>query len=186
MSQRPVFVTGNSGKVREVEAILGQSVDRVDLDLPEIQAIDVAVVARNKAEAAFRAIGRPVFVEDTGLYLAGLNGLPGALVRWFLATIGPQGICDLIPAEGDRSVLARTAVAACDGDSVVVLIGETSGRLTRAPRGSGGFGWDAIFQPDGSDRTFAEMDQAERDRFSMRLRAIEQIRPWLDDHRPAH
>ena len=180
MNAHPLFVSSNPGKLREIEAILGHPIDRVDLDLPEIQAIDVATVARDKAEAAFRAVARPVFVEDTGLYLAGLNGLPGALVRWFIGTIGPQGICDLLPGGADRSVVARTAVAACDGDTVEVLIGETPGRLTLAPRGTGGFGWDAIFQPDGSDRTFAQMGRTERERFSMRRRAVEQLRPWIE------
>ena len=184
MDPRPLFVSSSRGKFQEIEAILGRPVERVDLDLPEIQAIDVAVVARDKAEAAFRATGRPVFVEDTGLYLAGLNGLPGALVRWFVATIGVQGICNLIIAGADRSVVARTAVAASDGDTVEVITGETSGILTLAPRGAGGFGWDAIFQPDGSERTFAEMGEAERDRFSMRRRAVDQLRPWIEAHGP--
>ena len=179
MTAIPVFVSSNTGKVREVEAILGVPIEQFDLDLPEIQALDVADVAREKALAAYRHTGRPVFVEDTGLSIAALGGLPGALVRWFLATVGPVGICALIPAGASRAATARTAVAWCDGDSVDVLIGETAGRVTAEPRGSGGFGWDAIFQPDGSPRTFAEMDRAERDRFSMRRRAIEQRRDRL-------
>ena len=118
-------------------------------------------------------------MEDTGLSIAALGGLPGALVRWFLVTVGPGGICALIPPGASRAATARTAVAWCDGDSVEVLTGETAGQITAEPRGDGGFGWDAIFQPNGSPRTFAEMDQAERDRFSMRRRAIEQLRDRL-------
>ncbi|MCP6646449.1 non-canonical purine NTP pyrophosphatase, partial [Klebsiella pneumoniae] len=78
-----------------------------------------------------------------------LNGLPGALVKWFLATIGPAGIAVLIPPGTDRSARARTAVAICEGGNVEILTGETSGIVTPSPRGDGGFGWDPIFQPDG-------------------------------------
>ena len=179
MSRPPRFVSNNAGKVREVEAILGFPVERLDMDLPEIQALDVVVVAREKALAAYAASGRTVFVEDTGLYLEALNGLPGALVRWFLATIGPRGICDLIAAGAARTATARTAVAICDGTSVEVLIGETVGTIAIEPRGDAGFGWDAIFQPDGAGKTFAEMTQSERDPFSMRRKAIEQLRGRL-------
>jgi XTP/dITP diphosphohydrolase len=173
---RPLFVSSNAGKGREVSAILGFAVERVALDLPETQALDVATVARDKAMAAFQATGQAVFVEDTGLYLDALSGLPGALVRWFLATIGPVGICDLIPANATRRATARTAVALCDGGPVEVFISETSGSIVDSPIGDGGFGWDAVFRPDGSSRTFAEMEQDERNRYSMRRLAVEQLR----------
>ena len=174
-----LFVSSNPGKVREVEAILGTPVEQLALDLPEIQALDVADVVRAKARAAFAEAGRPVVVEDTGLFIDALRGLPGALVRWFLVTIGPEGICALIPRGASRAALARSAVALCDGARVEVLIGETRGIIAVAPRGEGGFGWDPIFQPDGSSRTFAEMDQAEKNRYSMRRRALEQLRARL-------
>ncbi len=81
MADKLLFVTGNAGKAREVAAILGTAVERLDLELPEIQALDVAEVVRHKAATAFARAGRPVVVEDTGLYLDALGGLPGALVR---------------------------------------------------------------------------------------------------------
>ena len=174
-----LFVSSNPGKVREVEAILGAPVEQLALDLPEIQALDVAEVVRAKARTAFAEAGRPVVVEDTGLSIDALNGLPGALVRWFLMTIGPAGICALIPPGAERGALARSAVALCGGERVEVLVGETRGVIVAAPRGEGGFGWDPIFQPDGASRTFAEMDQAEKNRYSMRRRALEQLRERL-------
>ena len=176
MRDHLVFVTGNAGKVRDVEAILGSPIERVDLDIPEIQALDVAEVVRQKALVAFERLARPVMVEDTGLYLDALNGLPGALVRWFLVTIGPGGICALIPPGADRRATARTAVALCDGEEVEVFTGETRGVIVPAPAGAGGFGWDPIFQPHGASRTFAEMDQAEKNRHSMRRQALERVR----------
>jgi XTP/dITP diphosphohydrolase len=179
MGERLIFVTSNAGKVREVEAILGSPVEQLDLDIPEIQSLAVEDVVRQKALTAFAEVGRPVMVEDTGLYLEALGGLPGALVRWFLATIGPQGICDLLPPNFARRAVARTAVACCDGERVDLCIGETRGLIVPAPAGEGGFGWDPIFQPEGAPGTFAQMDQAEKNRYSMRRQALEQLRDRL-------
>jgi XTP/dITP diphosphohydrolase len=120
-----------------------------------------------------------VLVEDTGLYVDALGGLPGALVRWFLLTIGPAGICALIPPGADRAATARSAVALCDGDDVAILVGETRGAIAAAPRGAGGFGWDPIFIPEGASRTFAEMDLEEKFRYSMRRRALQRLRDQM-------
>lgn len=171
-----LFVSSNAGKIGEVEVILGRPVERLDLDLPEIQALDVDEVARHKALTAFERAGRPVVVEDTGLYIEALGGLPGALVRWFLGTIGAGGICDLIPRGADRAARARTAVAYCEGGAVEVFSGETQGAIVAAPAGRGGFGWDPIFRPAGASRTFAEMEMAEKTVYSMRRQALERLR----------
>ena len=182
MGDRLLFVSGNAGKVREVEAIVGTPVERLELDLPEIQALDVEEVARQKALTAFARARRPVVVDDTGLYIEALGGLPGALARWFLATIGTGGICGLIPRDADRTARGRTAVAYCDGDGVEVFAGETRGVIVPAPVGVGGFGWDPIFRPDGASGTFAEMGMTEKMAHSMRRRAVERLRDRL---RPA-
>jgi XTP/dITP diphosphohydrolase len=180
MRDRLLFVTSNAGKIREVEAILGAPVEQLNLDVPEIQSLDVEAVVREKALTAFAHAGRPVVVEDTGLYLDALRGLPGAFVRWFLATIGPAGICNLIPPGVDRGARARTAVALCDGETVEIMTGEVSGVIVADPRGNRGFGWDPIFQPAGTTRTFAEMDRAEKNAFSMRRQALERLRDRLN------
>lgn len=186
MRDRLLFVSSNAGKLREVEAMLGTPVERVDLDLPEIQALAVDEVARQKAMTAFERLERPVVVEDTGLYIEALRGLPGALVRWFLATIGPAGICDLIPPGVDRAARARTAVAYCDGGAIEIFGGETRGVIVPAPVGAGGFGWDPIFQPAGATRTFAEMEMAEKRVYSMRHQALERLRDRMLSGRPFH
>jgi XTP/dITP diphosphohydrolase len=121
-----------------------------------------------------------VLVEDTGLYIAALNSLPGALVKWFLATVGPAGICAMLPPDAPRTAIARTAVALHDGSSVTVLTGEVPGQITTAPRGTNGFGWDPIFHPDGASGTFAELSQDDKNRFSMRRAALEQVRGLLE------
>ncbi len=159
-----------------MEAILGFPIAQLDLDVHEIQAVEVEEVVREKVKEAFAQTGRPVFVEDTGLYLDALQGLPGALVRWFVARLGAEGICRLIPEGASRGAKARTAVAYYDGEILEVVSGEVSGEVVDQPRGDGGFGWDAAFQPTGSSHTFAEMDQAEKNTFSMRRKALDSFR----------
>jgi non-canonical purine NTP pyrophosphatase (RdgB/HAM1 family) len=180
---RPLcFVTGNEHKLLEVQAMLGLPLQHVRLDLPEIQALDVDTVVRDKALRAHEHTGKTVLVEDTGLAFAAWNGLPGALIRWFLQTVGNHGLCRMLPNAGNRSAVARTAFALCDGGSVVVCGGEMRGTITLEPRGQQGFGWDAIFQPAGSNRTFAEMTSVEKNRLSMRRLAAAELRGWLREH----
>lgn len=180
---RPLcFVTGNEHKLLEVQALLGLPLQHVELDLPEIQALDVDIVVRDKVLQAYERTGKAVLVEDTGLAFAAWNGLPGALIRWFLQTVGNHGLCRMLPDAGDRSAVARTAFALCDGGSVVVCGGEMHGIITLEPRGQQGFGWDAIFQPAGSDKTFAEMAADEKHRLSMRRLAADKLRRWLREH----
>lgn len=180
LAQPPLFVSSNPGKAREVAAILGFPLERLEADVPEIQALDVRDVVREKALAAFALAGRPVLVEDTGLYITALNGLPGAFVKWFLATVGAAGICAMLPPDAPRTAVARTAVALHDGCEVTVLTGEVPGQITATPRGANGFGWDPIFLPDGAPGTFAELSQADKNRFSMRRAALEQVRGMLE------
>ena len=179
LSRPPLFVSSNAGKAREFASILGFPLERLEADIPEIQALDVSEVVHAKALAAFALAGQPVLVEDTGLSVTALQGLPGALVKWFLATVGPAGICAMLPPDAPRTAIARTAVALHDGSDVTVLIGEVPGQIVTSPRGTHGFGWDPIFQPDGATGTFAELSQDEKDRFSMRRAALEQLRDLL-------
>ncbi|MFN8591855.1 MAG: non-canonical purine NTP pyrophosphatase [Thermomicrobiales bacterium] len=175
MIDQVLFVSSNRGKAREIESILGRPVEQLDLDIPEIQALDVETVVREKARAAYNLAQRPVLVEDTGLYIDALHGLPGAFVRWFLVTIGAEGICHLVPTGAPRGVTGRTAVGWCDGERLEIFTGETRGEIMPAPAGSGGFGWDPIFRPEGANLTFAEMTMEEKHRFSMRRQALDRF-----------
>ncbi|MBI3796416.1 MAG: non-canonical purine NTP pyrophosphatase [Deltaproteobacteria bacterium] len=170
------FITSSANKLVEVERILGHPLAQASLPLEEIQAIDLETVVRHKAHQAFSLLGRPVLVEDTGLAFAAWNGLPGALVKWFLMALGLGGICKLLRGETHRAATATTLFGYYDGSEDRLFAGTVSGIIPEAPRGTRGFGWDAIFQPLGSDRTFAEMTPEEKDHFSMRRLALEQLR----------
>jgi non-canonical purine NTP pyrophosphatase (RdgB/HAM1 family) len=173
------LVTKSYNKRAEFERLLGVQVEQFELELPELQAVQVEDVVAYKAEYAFAAAGkRPVMIEDTGLFFDAWNGLPGALIRWFEESVGAAGICRMLAGFPERSALARTIIATYDGQ-LRLFRGEVAGTIAPEPRGANGFGWDSIFIPAGDTRTFAEMAPAEKDRFSMRRRAVEALKATL-------
>jgi len=166
------FVTGSLDKLAEAERILAVPLKRRDMDLPEIQAVDVEEVVIHKAKYAYEALGEPVIVEDAGLFFTAWNGLPGALIKWFVKNVGSEGICKMIELFPTRVALAKTVVASYDGQ-VHLFTGGVQGQIALAPRGVEGFGWDDIFIPDGTVKTFAEMTPSEKNKYSMRRQAFE-------------
>lgn len=166
-----VFVSGSRGKVAEARRLAGEDLEVADIELPEIQSLEPLEVLRVKAGEAWRRLGRPLVVEEAGLGLAALNGFPGPLVKWMLASVGADGLARVAAALGDERAVARCALAYFDGERQVLGEGETVGRLVRPGRGRRGFGWDPIFLPDGGERTFGELDGPAKDRVSHRGKA---------------
>lgn len=170
------LITGNQGKVAEFQALMGVELQSQKLSLTEIQSLDVTEVARHKAAEAYTAIGSPVLIDDTGFAIGAWNGLPGALITWFLQTVGNQGILRMAADLTDRSVAVTTALGYADEHGVQVFTGTLHGTLAHEERGDNGFGYDTIFIPDGHDRTFAEMTDKEKNGISMRRLAIEDFK----------
>jgi len=174
-----IFATGNHQKLKEFEEILGIKLNHSDLDLDEIQSIEVEEVAMHKAKQAFELLKEPVIVEDTGLYFEELNGLPGALIKFFVKKLTLEQICSLV--KENRKARAVTCIAYFDGGAIKTFIGETEGEIAREPRGTNGFGWDPVFIPQGYDRTFAELTDEEKTSRFMRKEAIKKLREFLFD-----
>lgn len=169
------FVTGSDEKVSEVERILHVKIARQNLDLPEIQSVDIENVVSYKAKFAYTMLDeKPVIIEDTGLYFEAWNGLPGALVKWFVEKVGDVGICKMMHEYSNKNAWAKTVVATYDG-KLSIFHGEVRGRIVDKPLGDKGFGWDSIFIPNGSDKTFAQMLPQEKDVYSMRRMAFEKM-----------
>jgi len=176
-----IFATSSSQKAEQIAILLGHSVEQRAIDLPEVQAIAVQEVIETKARTAYAEVGHPVLVEDTGLMIHAWNGLPGALIRWFLESVGNDGICMMLHQFTDRAATAITCIGFFDGEQCHTFIGETTGTIAPTPRGKNGFGWDPIFLPDGLDKTFAELTMAERSAISMRGKAVQELRRFLDE-----
>jgi XTP/dITP diphosphohydrolase len=177
MIERVALITGNEGKAREYGALLGIEVNAVKEDLIEIQSLDVVEVVKWKTEDAFSKLRGPVLVDDTGLALNAWNGLPGALVAWFLSSVGAEGILDMASCVADRSATVTTALGYGDASGAIrVFTGTLGGTLSTELRGDSGFGYDPIFIPDGSDITFAEMSPEQKNAISHRRLAVEELR----------
>jgi len=174
-----VLVTSNVNKWQEAERILGQPLERLALELEELQAESASAVALAKAKAAFAVLQRPVIVEDAGVELLGLGGFPGPFIKYWEKLGGLSSICRAADGLGDRRIRAVCALGLCSAERCEVVEGAVEGTLSLHPRGQGGFGWDAIFVPLGDTRTFAEMTAQEKDARSHRRKAWEQLRERL-------
>ncbi len=166
----PLLVTGNPSKLEEARRMF-PALESRDLDLPEIQSLELMEVLRHKARAAYETVGAPVIVDETGLELDAFGGFPGPLVKWMLDTVGHEGMARLAASEGDTRATAICGLFFTDGDHEVYAQGASSGHLVLPPRGPNGFGWDPVFQPEGSELTYGEMTPAEKDAISHRGRA---------------
>jgi XTP/dITP diphosphohydrolase len=178
MLDRVALITGSAGKAAEYAAMLGIDVTPAKAELTEVQSLDVAVVAARKVTDAYAQLGEPVLVDDTGLTVHAWNGLPGALVAWFLDTVGAQGILGMAAGLTDRRATVTTALGYADADGVQVFTGTVNGSLATEPRGTSGFGYDAIFIPDADPghRTYAQMTSEEKNKISHRRHAADAMR----------
>lgn len=142
-----------------------------------------------KARDAFAATGLPAVADDSGLAVDALNGMPGVLsARWSgrhgddaANTALLLGQLADVPDErrGAAFVSACALVTGPAEHEAVVVRGEWAGSIVRAPRGAGGFGYDPVFLPAGSDRTAAELSPADKDAVSHRGRALAELVPAL-------
>lgn len=174
-----VFVTANVNKWIEAQRILGHAIERVELELIEHQAENVATVAHQKARDAYARVGRPVIVEDAGFELYGLGGFPGPFIKFWEKLGGLESLCRAADGLADRRARAVCALGICSEQGSDVVVGAVDGLLALHPRGRSGFGWDAVFVPKGDGRTFGEMSPAEKDALSHRRRAWELLREKL-------
>jgi XTP/dITP diphosphohydrolase len=199
-----VLATRNAAKLRELTRILGAedhggtqiALTGLDEfpgapDVPETGATFEAN-ALLKARAIARYTGLPAVADDSGLCVDALNGMPGVRsARWAGGHGDDQANLDLVLAQvadvpdsylGAQFVCAAALVVPGSGplgSGEWVVTGQVEGRLVRVPRGSGGFGYDPIFLPDGFDQTTAEMTAEAKDAISHRGRAFRALTPFI-------
>ena len=178
-----ILVSSNPNKGIEAERILGIRVLRVSLALPEIQAATVEDITRYKVEVAKTKGYSRLIVEDVSLGFDALGNFPGPYVRWLLEAAGGKGLAAIAYALNNRAARAQCCVGYWNGSEVRMFVGETVGEILVKPRGERHFGWDAWFQPQGSEKTFAEMTPEEKDGVSHRGRAYRLLKQHLDASR---
>lgn len=174
------FVTSNDGKFREVAAILapyGIRVRRVRRVLPEPQTDQLETVVTAKL-GALPPNSLPTIVEDSGLFIPSLNGFPGVYSAHFYRVWGFGPIQYLLRGRSRRAVF-RTVAGLRVGRRTHLFVGECIGTITPRTRGEAGFGFDPIFQPVGTRRTYSQMPLGEKNRHSHRARAFIRLARFL-------
>jgi len=186
--RRIVLASGNAHKAVELARVLpGWDVQTFGGELPEETGDTFVANALLKARHVFAATGGGdwVLADDSGIEAAALGGIPGVRSARYAGedATDEQNLAKLLAAlagQDDRRVrYVAELVAIAPGGAELHARGELTGTLAEAPRGSGGFGYDPAFVPDGETRTVAEMAPEEKDALSHRARAAAALRPQL-------
>jgi len=151
---------------------------------PEIQSEDLNEIAKTSVVWTVKKSGCPTFVEDAGLFVAALRGFPGAFTSYAYNTIGNKGLLKLLDGVKNRRAVFKSAIAYCSSrQKPICFTGEVHGNITLKIRGVHGFGFDPIFEPDDvRGKTFGELGDDEKNRYSHRALAVRRFAEWLLSH----
>jgi XTP/dITP diphosphohydrolase len=194
-AKKIVIATSNRGKFLELQ----DGLKHLNLPLhslqefPEVEearevGTDFNEIARNKAKFYYERLHLPVLAEDSGLLIPSLEGFPGI----FSARIAPtdteriQIILAKLLGKTDRSAFYYCSMVFLDSKGMMESNGRCDGQIMETPRGSLGFGYDPIFSPEKTGKTFGEMDLQEKAQYSHRGRALRQLltqlRNWIPEN----
>lgn len=185
-----VFATNNDNKVREICSMLGDGFSVVtmkeagfDMDIPEPHDT-LEANASEKSHTIYRLTGKDCFSEDTGMEVEALGGEPGVLSARYA---GDQKSADdnmakvLSKLQGitNRQARFRTVISLILNGQEHQFEGVVEGNILPARQGQHGFGYDPIFQPLGSDKSFGEMELSEKNMYSHRAKALRKLIDFL-------
>ncbi len=185
-----VFATQNPHKAREIAQILGPEYRILTLsDIGCIEEIEESAASLEgnallKARYVKERYGHDCFSEDTGLEVEALGGAPGVhTARYAGESKDPEANMALLLSNlagvNHRRARFRTVIACLIGEREVLIEGVCWGHIASEKRGTGGFGYDPVFIPDGYEQTFAELGEAVKNQISHRALATEKFRRWL-------
>lgn len=181
MDEKIYFITGNKDKLREAQSMWSK-IEGIDIDLDEIQEMDGKKIIEAKLKEAMKQKqGISMIVEDQSLTIDGMNGLPGPLIKWFVKSMSLEGMAKLAESMGNQNSEARTIIGYADKQGNINYFEATIKGKIVPPRGNIGWGWDYIFQPEGYDKTFAQMSMEQKNELSMRRMAIEKLRKFVEE-----
>lgn len=192
-----VFASNNAHKLEEVRKILApmevlglremgfdSEIDETGTTLEANSMLKAQVVWQWLVEQGIDTTMLGVFADDTGLEIAALGGAPGVYsARWAGepsndARNRQKALCELIGVQ-DRSARFRTVITWMDAHGAQQVEGIVNGRMAEEESGEGGFGYDALFIPEGHNATFADLPAEEKNAISHRARALHALRAVL-------
>jgi XTP/dITP diphosphohydrolase len=188
---RLVFATNNAHKLEEVRAVLGNTVEVLSLkdincfeDIPET-ADTLEGNALIKAKHIYEKYGYDCFADDTGLEVDALGGKPGVYSARYAgeqqdSKKNMQKLLLELGSGTNRKAQFRTVIAYIVQGEVKYFEGKITGDITSNASGSGGFGYDPVFVPDGFSQTFAELGSEQKNKISHRALAINELKKYLN------
>ena len=180
-----LFATNNQHKIQEIQAVTGNNIKiiglkdaGIDIDIPEPHDT-LEKNATEKSSAIFALTGISCFSEDTGLEVEALNGEPGVRSARYAGTGSSDDNINMLlnnlSDKTNRRARFRTVISLIWKGTDHLFEGICEGIITNGRKGNGGFGYDPVFMPAGSTKTFAEMPLQEKNKFSHRKKAADQL-----------
>jgi len=156
------LITSNDGKFKDLKKYLEPeiTVERISTPYLEMRSDDPKEITKLAAKQNAEKLNKPVIVEDSGLFIKGLNDFPGTCSAYIHKRIGLKGILRLMEGIEDRTCSYKSAVGYCEpGKEPLSFFGEEKGKIATEEKGSHGFGHDPIFIPDNSDKSYGELGE---------------------------
>lgn len=190
-----IFATNNQHKVEEIRHVIGSAFDLmtlreagIDIDIPEPYDT-LEENATGKSMTIYKMTQTNCFSEDTGLEVLALNGEPGVKSARYAGDEKSfdkniDKLLDKLKDKTDTSARFRTIISLILDGEEYLFEGTCNGTIIRERKGVQGFGYDPVFVPDGSDKTFAEMSLDEKSRFSHRKKATSKLVAFLNTLEP--
>ena len=181
------FATGNIHKFNEARVVLakqGLAAAMLRVKSVEIQSDNLSEISSASAIDAYKRCHLPLLVEDAGLFIDELKGFPGPYSAYAYKTIKNAGLLKLMTRLSNKKATFKSVIAYCDSEDLRKILcfeGEVAGEITlyeRVQSDKSAFGFDPIFKPEGSEKTFAEMTIEEKNGFSHRAQAINKFADW--------
>lgn len=172
-----LFASQNPFKAEELIPLAdeaGISLRHVELQINELQTMDTDALIRDKTLKAFSQLRLPVIVDHASLAIDSLGGMPGNLTQLFWDRLEDK-ICSMVHFLGNPEAVARTTLGYCDGKKLYSFAAEQKGEIAKHPEGNREFQWDTIFIPTSYSATYAEMPVTDKNQFSQRKKAFDEL-----------
>lgn len=188
-----IFATNNQHKVSEIRAVLKDTFQIISLkeagiyiDIPEPHET-LEENAREKSNTIYKITGKDCFSEDTGLEVASLNNEPGVKSARYAGDDNDfkkntEKLLQNLQQSANRQAQFRTVISLMLDGKEYSFEGICKGSITENPSGTNGFGYDPVFIPEGSTKTFAEMSMEEKNQYSHRKKATTQFASFLNNY----
>ncbi len=174
------FATSNTHKFNEARELL-PGLNHFPFSHNEIRSDSLEEIASEAVQAAYDKLKKPVFVDDSGLFINSLNGFPGTYSAWAFKKISNEGILALLAGKHERQAYFGCVLAFHDGKEIHLFTGRVDGEISSSCKGNEGFGYDPLFIPKGESQTFAQ-NKALKTKLSHRYNALVQLKGYLRVH----